>query len=363
MAEIPTFTELYDAAKAEIQTRNPALTDFEEGSALDAITGASGILADEATRVVVDQFAAQFFATATGADLDDLAFDRLRLLRNEASTSTATLTWTRVASGSYVIPAGTTFAATNANGETVTFSSDAAVTVGGGDVTVDIDVTADEVGRASNVDVGTITTVVDTVASDPSATVTNAARAAGGAAEETDEAFRERIAAFYSSVQRGTKAALEFGAKTVDGVSIATVVEQYPITYVYVGDPDGSGNSSLAALVATELENWRATGSYVEVYGSTREELALSLAVVLDAEDLPADLTTLSAAIKDAIEAYGDTLGAGQKAYRTLIECAAREADDRVLSVTGTTDLTPSANQNAIRFPVANISLSFTAAG
>ncbi len=363
MAEIPTFAELYAAAQAEIQSRNSALTDFEEGSALDAVTGASSILADEATRVVVDQFAAQFFATATGQDLDDLAFDRIRLLRNEASTSTATLTWTRVASGSYVIPAGTTFAATNANGETVTFTSDAAVAVGGGDVTVDIDVTADAVGRASNVDVGTITTVVDTAASDPSATVSNATRAAGGSAAETDAAFRERIAAFYGSVQRGTRAALEFGAKTVSGVSIATVVEDYPITYVYVGDPDGSGNPSLAALVATELENWRATGSYVTVLGSTREEVALSLSIVLDVDELPADLTTLSAAVKTAIEAYGDTLGAGSTAYRTLIECAARDADDRVLSVTGTADITPSAGQNAIRLPTTGIALSFTAEG
>lgn len=359
MAEIPTFPELYAAAQAEIQTRNSTLTDFNEGSVLDAVAGASGVLSDEVARLLVQLFESQFFATATGSDLDDLAQDRLQLTRNTAGTAIVTLTWTRVAAGSYLIPAGTAFSAVNNNGEIVTFSSTAGVTVNPGDVTVSVAVIADVAGRGSNVEANTITTVVDTVLSDPSATVTNAARAAGGSDAETDEEFRERIRLFYTSLRRGTKAALRTGALTVAGVSVVTIDEQYPITFVYVGDPDGSGNQTLADNVATELENWRAAGSFVQVLPASREELPLSLAVVLT--ELPTDVTALRDAIRASIVAFGDTLDVGAVAYATEIECAAKEADDaRIRSVTGAADLTPAAAQNAIRFVASSIAVSFT---
>jgi len=360
MATLPTFADLYDAAKTEIQTRNPALTDFEEGSVLDGFAGASAILADQVALVVVDEFRAQFFSTAEGPQLDDLAQDRLGITRQLASAAQVTVTWTRVAAGSYTIPAGTTISTTNESGDTVSFSSVADVAVGPGDVTVSVDLEADVAGRAGNVAAGSSWTVEDTVGADPSATVTNASRAAGGADAWTDDEFRAYIQDYYVSLRRGTIEALKVGARTVSGVRSVTVQVDYPIVNVYVGDPDGAGNQTLADNVATELVNWAAAGDLIQVFPSAREEPSISLAVLIS--ELPVDSTALVAAIKDSIIAFGDELDAGQTAYATQIVCAAKDADrERILNVTGATDLTPSQVENAIRFVAGNISITITA--
>lgn len=363
MAELPTFSELYSAAKAEIQSRNPALTDFNDGSVLDAFAGASSVLADEVARVLVDLFAEQFFATASGSALDDLAFDRLGLIRQPAGQATATLTWTRVAAGTYTIPAGTSFSATNSLGSTVTFSSVADVSVGVGDSTVSVVVVADEAGRASNVDVGTITTILDSVTADPTATVTNAARAAGGSPAWTDEQFRDYIRSYYVSLRRGTRGALRTGALSVAGVAVVTVEEVDGLgVNVYVGDPDGAGNATLADAVALELENWRSAGVLVSVFPTTREEPAISIEVTLT--EAPADLTALTSDIKAALVAYTDTLAAGEVAYATEMSYAIKAADEfRILSITGLSNLTPAAATNAIRLTTGNISVSFVEEG
>ena len=44
MSTLPTFTDYYDAARAQIQVRRPDLTDFNEGSVLDAMAGAELLL-------------------------------------------------------------------------------------------------------------------------------------------------------------------------------------------------------------------------------------------------------------------------------------------------------------------------------
>ena len=363
MAEIPSHADLYAAVKAEIQSRNPALTDFEEGSVLDAFTGASVVLADEVARVLVDLFSDQFFATARGSALVDLAQDRLGITPQQAGRSSATLTWTRVAAGTYTIPAGTSFAAVNPDGGEVSFSSFTDVVVGPGDTSVPVVVVADEAGRSSNVDVGTITTILDSVAADFAATVTNEGRAAGGSPAWTDAQFLAYIKDYYSSLRRGTLPAIRTGALSVAGVSVVVVrVREGGIIEVYVGDPDGAGNQILADAVALELENWRPVTALVQVFPSTREELSVSLQVTLTS--LPADTSQMLTDIRSAVVAYGDTLAAGDIAYATELIYAVKSVDeDRVLSVTGATDLAPSADTNAIRFVGGSVSVTFIGEG
>ncbi|MCI0346433.1 MAG: baseplate J/gp47 family protein, partial [Chloroflexi bacterium] len=197
MTTLPTFNELYDAGKSEIRSRNPDLTDFNEGSNLDAVTGAGAMLADEVLRYVIDLFAAQFVDTAEGVDLDALAADRFGLTRKPAAGAVGTVTFTRGgSSGVLTIPAGTTLRAT-VNGESVTFTTDDDVDMAAAETAADATATCTVTGATGNVAAGTVTTIVDAIPGDATATVTNADRFAGGAPEETDDAFRDRIRRFF----------------------------------------------------------------------------------------------------------------------------------------------------------------------
>lgn len=362
MATLPTFDELQTAARNEIQSRRPDLTDFNEGSALDAITGAAAVLADEAILVAVQLFKALFFDTAEGEDLDALAQDRFGISRKPATASIGELTWTRNDPGAYTIPAATRFRASVA-GQTIEVQSTAAVDLAAADSSVLIPVQALVLGRATNAAAGTVTEILDTVAEDPNASVTNAQPLAGGSDAETDPQLRDRIRRIYSTLRRGTVAALETGSLSVPGVSIVTIdeseVEASGWVYVYIGDPDARSNSTLAALVAAELESWRAAGVLVSVLGASREEKALSITVFVEPGS---DQAAVGEAIRLAIIAYGDTLDPDEAVQLSRIQKACHDASDLVVGTTISTSaaaLVPSASQNAVRFVATAIALSF----
>lgn len=362
MATLPTFDDLYEAAKAEIQLRRPDLTDFNEGSVLDGIAGAGAVLADESIRVAVELFAEQFFDTAAGAALDALAQDRFGLSRNVATAAIGSLTWTRGTAGAYTILAGTRFRATVGD-QTVTVQSTTAVPIASTETSVTIPVSAITTGRSGNVAAGTLTEVLDVSISDPTATVINAQPLAGGTDAETDSAFRDRIRRLYSTLRRGTKAAIETGALGVPGVTVVTVdeslVETSGIVRVFVGDPDARSNDTLATLVETELESWRPVGVRLEVYGTTREEVPISLHVAVETG---ADQVAVGDAIRAALVAYGDTLNANESGQVSRLEKACHDASELVVGVepvTTAAGLTPSAAPNAIRFTAETITLTF----
>ncbi len=367
MPTLPTFDDLYNAARAEIQLRRPDLTDFNEGSNLDAIAGAAAVLADEVSRVAVALFAAQFFDTAEGAELDALVQDRFggSLVRKPATAALGTVTWERDAAGAYVIPAGTRFRATFGT-TTITVQSTVAVSLLSTETETEIPVQATVTGRAGNAAAGEIDEIIDVHVSDPGATCTNAQPLAGGSDAETDEALRDRVRRVYSTLRRGTKAALETGALSVPGVGIVTVdeseVESSGWVYVYVGDPDARGNDTLATLVETELENWRCAGVLVEVQAAERQEKSITMEVVVERGS---DQVAVAAAIRAAVVAYGDSLGPGVRARGSRVEQAAHQASDLVVAVNDVSfggGASPSANYRAIRFTAETIAIAFTEA-
>lgn len=363
MAELPTFQELYDAAKAEMQSRKPELTDFVEGSVLDAVAGAGAALADEVARVNADLFAGLFFDTASGPALGLLAFDRLGLTRKAATRAAGTVRWTRGSGvGAYTIPAATRFRATVGD-ETVVVASTSPVVLLASETSVDVPALAAITGRASNLAAGTVTEILDVVGADSGATCTNPQPFAGGAPAESDEAFRDRIRRYYGTLRRGTVAALKTGALSVPGVSYVAVdesdVEDSGVVYVYVGDPDARANDTLADQVLDELEAWRAAGVQVVVLGSTREEVALTLTVYVERGT---DQDAAGEAIRAGVVGYGDTLAPSVPARLSRVEKAAHDSYDQVVAVrvtSHTADISPAAVQNAIRFTQDAISLVF----
>jgi len=322
---IPTVDELYTAARAETEARDPSLTDWNDGSALDGVTGGGVILADQIIRIGLDRFAGRMIATATGSDLDSAVTDRYPdLPRNLASASIGTLHVTRGGStGILTIPAGTQARAT-VNGRTITVATISAAYMPAVSSYYDVVARCTETGTAGNLPPNSLTAFVSALAGDATATVNNLDYFAGGTADESDDAYRARAQAYPATLRKGTIAALEEGALTVPGVAYVTVDESYVETLgevrVYVGDPDGRGNSALSDLVETELENWRAAGVRVTVYPSSREEITLSLTVyVLRGQGSDA----LSAACRAAVIGYAGALAPSIPLYLSAAEAAA----------------------------------------
>lgn len=359
MAVVPTFRDLYRAAQAEIRLRNPELTDWSEGSVLDAIAGAASALSDEAIRHGIELFAGLFFDTAEGDALDALATDRLGATRKGETTALGLVVWSRgAATGAYTIPAGTAF--TGPSGATVVASADVAMAATATDVLVPVDATIP--GRAGNAYEFAIEEVSPALAADSTATVVNPAPIAGGAPPETDAVFRARLRDLFGALRRrGTTAALRAAALSVPGVSTATVFEDFfaGTTYVYVGDPNAQGNTALADLVDAEIEGWRRAGAHVRVLASQREDVPLAIQIVV-APGL--DVPSITASIGDAIVAYGDTVPIGALAYASQIECAAHDVHAGVLSAQVLTPsartMAPAQPQNAVRFNTSSISIT-----
>jgi uncharacterized phage protein gp47/JayE len=126
-------------------------------------------------------------------------------------------------------------------------------------------VTADTAGAAGNVAAGTVTKINTSIAGIQ--TVTNEAAITGGADEETDDARKKRFTEFVSGLARGTKGAIQFGAKQVANVVSAVCIDNADdmainpgFATLYVADASGGADASLLAAVATEIENWRPAG-------------------------------------------------------------------------------------------------------
>lgn len=362
---LPTFDELYDAGKAEVQARRPALTDFNEGSVNDAYVGAGAMLADEVIGVLVALFKDSFVDTAEGSALDSLALDRFGLSRLAASASIGAIEFARGDStGALPIYAGTRISGT-VNGVTVTVATIDDAVMPATEDEVLVPARCSVTGATGNVAEDVLDTLLDAIVGDADVEVINPARFVGGDVEESDAEFRERIRRYQLTLRKGTIAALEAGALSVAGVQYATVDETFVdpdvggYVSVYVGDPDGNGNDTLADLVDVELDNWRACGVEVRVFGAAREEVELELTVRYRRG---ANVGELGTAIRAGVVAYGDGIGPGKKLYLSGVQAAAHDASTAVLSVevtSHTADITPDEVYNALRVNAEDVAISF----
>lgn len=364
---IPTGQALYEAYKAEVQARQASLTDFSEGSALDALAGGGVILADQSIRIGVDATKARMIATAEGDDLDAAVTDKYpTLTRREASASVGTLRFTRGGSvAAITVPAGTSVQGT-VNGRTVTVTTDTVAVMAALSSTLDVDATCTVTGSAGNVAIGVLTTLPTALVDDATATVTNLARFVGGADEETDDAYRARAQAYPLTLRRATASALETGALTVAGVAYATVdessIETDDRVYIYVADADGRGNTALSDDVDAIVPDWRAAGILVTVLAATREEVVATVTVYVRTGKATDALT---AACRAAVIAYTDGLGPNTAIYLSALEaaCIATSTDVRGAEATSTDSddnvtIDPAAPQNSLRIVTGGLSLT-----
>jgi hypothetical protein len=156
----------------------------------------------------------------------------------------------------------------------------------------------------------TITTIVDDLFDTFSVTnpVKTGGAFSGGDDDETDGNFRQRCRSYERAVQRGNDHALNYGARTIEGVRHVQVfedqsVEGYPgrAMHVLVADRNGIGSDALVALVKSELEEYSKTGVYVYVTGGEQEEVDVTVTLYLMQG---ADPDVVSAQAENIIRGY-----------------------------------------------------------
>jgi uncharacterized phage protein gp47/JayE len=297
MTNRPTFDELLQSSKTEIQTLDPRLVDFTPGAVLAGLAIVHGMAAEQSIAVSVNEFRQSFVATATGPTENDATDYLQRRITDFGGpvrpVATAATTDQVLARGSYVgaytLTAGDEVRGVAADGSPVVFQVKATVTLGTGDGSVDFVSECTTTGRAGNVDAGTLT---NCPALPAGLTVTQPARAAGGAPVLSDEDYRALYALQVEAQTPGTVAAIEYGAKLVNGVRFATVDESKiapadgGFVSVYIGDPDAGSTSTMVDNVRAELLNWRAGGVEVRIFGAEREELDWTITVKVLASSL-----------------------------------------------------------------------------
>lgn len=369
MSTRPTFAQLYDAFKAEAQARQSSLVDWSDGSGLDALAGAGAMLGDEVMAGNTHDFRALYLDTADGDDLDALVLDRYgeEVAREPATVAVGAFRIARgsTSTGTVVnIPAGHQVQVSTSSG-TVVFEADADSVIPGAETYADIAFTCTVAGREGNVSTTATAVLATALADDATATVTIPERFVGGADEETDAQLRDKARRYYTTLRRGTKGAVASGAKAVPGVHFAVIDESlaHPsdggYLRIYVGDVDGRANSTLVALVETELLAWVSAGIRFEVHAATRQETDLDLTVYIVRG---ADKDDLRAAVLAALADLDSLREAGESLILERATSAAIRAhrDVRYARVTNlTADVAPTTVGHVIRVPTSRLEVTF----
>lgn len=356
----PSWQDYFNDGRAEAINRRPDLT-FDEGDITEMYMAAVAAMADSLTGYFAGRFNATYLDGAQGDDLTKLADDHWNIQRFAPNAATGQVTLSRTnANGA---PAGSIAAGSvvatqkDANGTEYQYTTNTDVAWTLGDITSKtVNVTASLTGPASNAGLSTVNRLVSTPSGAPfdsSITVNNpSSRMAGGADEESDDDLRERVRNFPATLRRGTLDALEYGAKTIDGVASATAVEELDINgvqtgvvFLYVTDASGNSSTPMINAVIAEMINWRAAGIFVNVQGGSL--LTQNIAITITAR-AGVDTQALVPRIQAAVAARVLKLKIGESLTLDIIQQAVRNVDDAIKTVTITNpavSITPSPNQ------------------
>lgn len=298
----PSFDELLEQYIAEAQAQRPALR-FDDGNVSEAQAHGAGAMADMVLRYAAQRFKETFIDGARGDALVALVNDHYNIQKDPATSAAVVVRLSRTSSGAGgTIEAGTRVAtALDGNGDEVQFTTDVDQVVGAGDNgPFDIPATCTVTGPSGNVSAATVTRVIDQLFD--TFTVTNPSAAGGGNLEESDLELQQRARNFWTTLRRGTLAALEFGARLVTSVRIVKAIEDEDTgdVTVVVSDADGNSTAQMIADVEAELENWRAASTIVTVAGST--PLLVDVVGTMEVDD-GIDPAVLAPLVNAAIEA------------------------------------------------------------
>lgn len=286
MAIFPTSADLREAAIRKVTIGPSPFTPAiarAVGSSVWAVLDAAATMGEEVSRASQQQWNEISLPLAIkigGAVLDRWVYNNIGeelAGRQEAEVSIVKVGFTKIGGAvddpSFPIPSGTLVA----TGAGLTFQTVVSAVYPGGVGGKEITVLAQclTAGPIGNVDKETIVQIVSALDTAGSMQVTNREYASGGTVDETDAEYGARAQGFYRSARRGTRFAIEEGARTTRGVTQATATEllnPYDTLPRYrgsvlVADAAGQANRALTERTASNLDHYRALGVPLSVKG------------------------------------------------------------------------------------------------
>lgn len=342
MSDLPTRSDLFAVFRRSLRTAtvsklNPAVVDID-GSDLNLVASATALMGEEATSSFADCMANAFAATAAGAALDRVIFDRAGglLPRLAATPATVNLTLTRPVPG--LATPGTFPAGGQILLGGVTFATDLDAVFGGFTATVLVSATAVIAGPDGNVQASPPAGSFVNAPFDTTIVIANQA-AAGGTDQESDTAYRGRYFSFFPTIRRGTLAAIQSAGPDVPGVAVATAIEivnpyGIPAAAVQLIVADANGNSSAAMLQAVTdlLLDFRACGIPVTVIGGL---LNNTTPVIWNIQvESGFDSVAVAAQVRAVTAAITEFLAPGAVLYRSSLIAAARTVPGAIVTDT-----------------------------
>jgi hypothetical protein len=351
----PSVDDLRDQGRAMMLVRRPDL-EGDDGDVSIMVLDEMVSMADVELATHASDVGSTYLAGARDDKLTQLADDHFNTQRDLEIGSIGTVTFTRTPAGPVTIPAGTRVATTiQPDGSFQEFTTDIDL-VFAAEAFLSVAASSSSTGLQANVSDGTIDRILDTLPQ--SFVVSNPDRFVGGAPEQDDDSLVQEVQSREATLRRGTKAAIEFGAKQVPSVKTATAIVSGTTPTVYVSDADGNSNSQMVSDVDVELENWQAFGVDVVPVGAILLSQAIDVSLVVRSG---IDVNALADRIRQQIVSDVNRLGAGETLFRGLIETAIRNVDrDAIVTVTFNTplaDIAP-ASDELIRTNLGIVSVS-----
>jgi hypothetical protein len=350
--DFPTFADLFAVARRHILQRATRITPEQvdvEGTDVNIIGASAARVGYEVIKQLIQKVNTLLLDGAVDDDLDRYAFDRYQLPRKGAANAVSPIRFFRNATGlAGSVPVGQkVFSLTGIEYVTTTEAVFSA-----SDAEQPAQVRAIKAGKEQQVGANAIRRIDNPSGLfDPDLQVTNDVKAAGGEPRESNEVFRERIRDFWIAARRGTKGAIEFGAKQAEGVESSQAQEVLTpdaqparVVVLHVADGSGVSNTVLGARSLLELEEFRAAGIAVVPSNSVPQIVDIVLKLTFLAGTDTADLTEK---IRAAVVSYMSTLPVNATLYRqslaTVLSRFVRDgyvpSEDSIVEPTG--DLVP----------------------
>ena len=335
-ADFPSRLDLYALGRDYVLARatriDPAQVDVA-GSDVNIIVASASEMAFALVLQLAQRVNSLLLDGAVGEDLDRLALDRYQQLRKGAAAAVGTVRFFRAnaAAGAGTVPIGTRLA-TLTGDEYITTTTGTFAATDTDNVTADVRaVTAGKDTQAGANSIRRFSTPAALF--DPSLQVNNDLPTAGGEDAEEDDVFRERIRDFFTTARRGTREAIEFGARVVAGIESAMASEALSsvnlparVVNLYVADSSGVASAALGAQVRTTLDEYRAAGIAVIISTSIPQIVDVKLTLEFAAGT---NTSLLAENVRAAVVEFINSLPVNGTLYRAdLFTVLRRFVDD-----------------------------------
>jgi hypothetical protein len=325
MVAIPSRLDLYERGRQYVVQKtnkiDAAMIDVE-GSDVNLIVGATSFMAQKVAQQSAQENSEHFLdPSMPDESLDRLVFDSFAgMTRKGAAPAYDTVQLARptAAAGAGTIPTNTkVLALSGTEFVTVSPASFGASETSG----VEVVVKSVLAGISYNVGANQIRSFADaSQLFDPSITINNAERSAGGADRESNDLLVARAQKFFVTARRGVLSAIEFGALAVPGVEsaraeevVTTGLNPARVVLLYIADGTGVSNVALGNVVRTSLLEYRGGGVAVIIATSVPELVTVLLALKFA---VGSDTVTISANVRAAIVGFINSLGVNQPLLR-----------------------------------------------